>query len=115
MVSLRGLQQVRGLHIWGLCYPLESCQEPDASYTGGEHQRVVSLELSLFSLPFPGTVPLSVWKLPLVTKVDLSGNLLTRLTGETAHKVMESSLVVPWSWVGRGGLLKMGVCSVGGK
>lgn len=64
-------------------------QEPDTSYTGGEHQRIVSLELLLFSLPFPGTVPLSVWKLPLVTKVDLSGNLLTRLTGETAHKVME--------------------------
>lgn len=59
---------------------------------------------SFVSCFFPsGAVPLGVWKLPCTTYVDLSGNLLTHLTGETAPDLVEYRLVARWSRAGREG------------
>ena len=34
-------------------------------------------------------MPLSIWKLPCTKRLDLTGNLLTRFTGETPRHVSE--------------------------
>lgn len=54
-----------------------------------------------FMLLPSGAVPLGVWKLPFTTHVNLSGNLLTQLTGEHAPDLVEYRLVALWSRAGR--------------
>lgn len=58
-------------------------------------------------LPSPGTVPLSVWKLPRTRKVDLAGNLLTRFTG--VNDVINYILAMLCRRVGWGGSVEVGV------